>query len=140
MDPSLYVSGEGTVKTMDLKKRIGSKEGKDNSICWQGHGISFLDWTWDNFHWLFQKGKKINGEYYANLLQRLRDRIKKKQPYLVRKWVLFYQDNAPVHTSIIAMTKINEQKFELLLHAPYSPDSTPSDYFLFSNLGKWLSG
>ncbi|MCP6508625.1 hypothetical protein NL478_28070, partial [Klebsiella pneumoniae] len=25
-------------------------------------------------------------------------------------------------------------------HAPYSPDLAPSDYFLFPNLKKWLSG
>ena len=38
------------------------------------------------------------------------------------------------------MAKINELKFELLLNAPYSPDLAPSDYFLFPNLKKWLSG
>ena len=33
-----------------------------------------------------------------------------------------------------------ELKFELLLHAPYSPDLAPLDYFLFPNLKKWLGG
>ena len=33
-----------------------------------------------------------------------------------------------------------ELKFELLSHAPYSPDLAPSDYFLFPNLKKWLGG
>lgn len=28
----------------------------------------------------------------------------------------------------------------MLSHAPYSPDLTPLDYFLFPNLKKWLSG
>ena len=28
----------------------------------------------------------------------------------------------------------------MLPHAPYSPDLAPSDYFLFPNLKKWLSG
>ncbi|KZC13398.1 Histone-lysine N-methyltransferase SETMAR [Dufourea novaeangliae] len=53
---------------------------------------------------------------------------------------LFHQDNAPVHTSVITMANINELKFELLHHAPYSPDLAPSDYFLFPNLKKWLGG
>jgi histone-lysine N-methyltransferase SETMAR len=53
---------------------------------------------------------------------------------------LFHQDNAPVHTSVIAMAKINALKFELLPHTPYSPDLAPSDYFLFPNLKKWLTG
>jgi histone-lysine N-methyltransferase SETMAR len=38
------------------------------------------------------------------------------------------------------MAKINELQFELLPHAPYSPDLAPSDYFLFPNLKKWLGG
>ena len=50
---------------------------------------------------------------------------------LGEKKVLFRQDNAPVHTSISAMAKVNELKYKLLSHAPYSPDSAPSDYFLF---------
>lgn len=43
------------------------------------------------------------------------------------------QDNAPVHTTVIAMAKINE-----LPHAPYSPDLASSDYFLFRNLKNGL--
>jgi histone-lysine N-methyltransferase SETMAR len=64
---------------------------------------------------IFRKEKKINGEYYANLLQRLGEEIKKKRPHLAKKKVLFHQDSAP-----------------------YSPDLAPSDYFLFPNLKKWL--
>ena len=37
------------------------------------------------------------------------------------------------------MAKINELKLKLLLHATYSPDLAPSDYFSFPNLKKWLS-
>ena len=52
--------------------------------------------------------------------------------------MLFHQDNAPVHTSVIVMAKFNELKFKLLPHAPYLPDFAPSDYFLLPNLKKWL--
>jgi len=100
------------------------------SVFWDARGIIFIDYL--------QKGRTINGEYYANLLQRLGDEIKEQRPHVAKKKVLFHQDNAPVHTSIIAMAKINELKFELLPHAPYSPDLAPSDYFLFPNLKKWL--
>ena len=47
---------------------------------------------------------------------------------------------ALVHTSVIAIAKINELKFKLLPHAPYSLDLATSDYFLFPNLKKWLGG
>ena len=53
--------------------------------------------------------------------------------------MLFHEDNAPFHTSVIAMAKINELKFKLLPHARCSPDLVRSDYFLFPNLKKWLS-
>ena len=52
--------------------------------------------------------------------------------------MLFHQDNTPVQTSVIAMAKINELKLKLLPHTPYLPDLAPSDYFLSSNLKKWL--
>ena len=38
------------------------------------------------------------------------------------------------------MTKLNELRFELLLHPAYSPDLAPSDYWLFADLKKMLQG
>ena len=35
---------------------------------------------------------------------------------------------------------IREVGWHLLDHPPYSPDISPSDYFLFSNLKRWLRG
>jgi len=102
------------------------------SVFWDARGIIFIDYL--------PKGKTINGVYYANLLQRLTNEIKKKRPHLAKKKVLFHHDNAPVHTCVIAVAKIHELKFQLLPHAPYSPDLAPSDYFLFLNLKKWLGG
>lgn len=48
--------------------------------------------------------------------------------------MLFCEDNASGHKSVMAMAKINEYKFELLPHPPYSPDLARLDYFLFPNL------
>ena len=36
--------------------------------------------------------------------------------------VLLLQDNAPAHTSQVAMTAATECGFEILPHPPYSPD------------------
>ncbi|GFT35473.1 mariner Mos1 transposase [Trichonephila clavipes] len=102
------------------------------SVFWGAHGIIFLDYL--------EKGKTINDKYYANLLQHLSEEIKQKRLHMAKKKALFCQDNAIAPKSVIAMTKINECKFELLPHASYSPDLAPLDYFLFSNLKKWLSG
>lgn len=38
------------------------------------------------------------------------------------------------------MAKLNELRYDLLPHPPYSPDLAPSDYYLFPNLKRWLQG
>ena len=53
---------------------------------------------------------------------------------------MFHHDNAPAHTSAIAMAKLVELRYELLLHFPYSPDLAPCDFYLSPNLKKWLEG
>ena len=83
-----------------------------------------------------QKGRTINGEYYTNLLDRFNEDLKKKRLHLAKEKALFHQDIARVHTCVLSMAKFHE----LLPHPPYSPDLDPSDYFLFSNLKKWLGG
>ena len=38
------------------------------------------------------------------------------------------------------MAKLHELHFKLLPHPPYSPDLTPSDYWLFADLKRMLQG
>lgn len=102
------------------------------SVFWDAKGILFIDYL--------EKGKTINGPYYASLLDQLKQKIQEKRPGLVKKKILFHQDNAPCHKSVIAMEKINELGFELVPHAPYSPDLAPSDFSLFPNLKKFHAG
>ena len=71
---------------------------------------------------------------------RLKEEIAKKQQQMKKKKVLFHQDNSPCHKSIATMLKLLELYFELLLHTPYSPDLTPSDYWLFAELKRMLQG
>ena len=102
------------------------------SIFWDAHGVLFI-------HCL-EKGRKTTGAYYAALLDRLFVGIRKKRPHLKKKKILFHDDNATSHTSNIAQAKKHELGFESLLHPPDSPDLAPSDYYLFSNLKRWLCG
>ena len=102
------------------------------SVFWDARGIIYIDYL--------EKGRTITGVYYAALLDRLVDEIKEKRPHLQKKKILYHDDNAPSHTSIIAQTKKHELGLELFSHPPYSPDLAPSDYYLFSNLKRWLCG
>ena len=57
-----------------------------------------------------------------------------------KKKVLFHQDNAPCHKSLVTMAKLNELSFELFPHPLYSPDLALGDYYLFADLKKMLQG
>jgi len=91
------------------------------SVFWDTHGIIFIEYL--------EKGKTINSDYYITLLECLKDEILKKRPHFKKKKVLFHQDNTPSHKSMNMMAKLQELRFELYPHPPYSPDLAPSDFF-----------
>ena len=45
---------------------------------------------------------------------------------------------SPRHCTVSQINCNNELHFELLLHPPYSPDLTPSDYWIFADLKRML--
>lgn len=102
------------------------------SVFWDAKGVLLLDFL--------ESGKTITGVYYAQLLHRLRENIKAKRPGMLTKGVIFHQDNAPAHTSAVAMSAIQSCGFEILPHPPYSPDLAPSDFHLFPKMKLELSG
>ena len=115
-------SGLNLVKTQQSVGKVMA------SVFWDAHWIIFI--------YNLEKGRTITGAYYAKLLDRLVEEIWKKWPHLKKKTILFYDDNASSHISNIAQAKKHELGFESLLHPPDSP----GDYYLFSNLKKWLCG
>ena len=102
------------------------------TVFWDAEGVIHIDYL--------PRGTTMNMAYYANLLVELRESIKQKRRGKLRRGVLLQQDNAPVHTSQVAMQAVRDCGFELLPHPPYSPDLAPSDYYLFSELKKELRG
>ena len=102
------------------------------SVFWDTDGVIHINYL--------PRGTTMNGQYYADLLVRLRESIKEKRRGKIRRGVLLQQDNAPVHSSKVAMQSVRDCGFELLPHPPYSPDLAPSDFFLFSKLKKELRG
>ena len=102
------------------------------SIFWDGHGVIFIDYL--------EKGRTITETYYAALLDRLFDEIRKKLPHLKKKKIFPRGENAPSHTSNFAQAKKQEWGFQSLPHPPYYPDLAPSYYYLFSNFKRWLCG
>ncbi|GFX84239.1 histone-lysine N-methyltransferase SETMAR [Trichonephila clavipes] len=73
-------------------------------------------------------------------LDRLKLANDQKQPELAnRRGVVFHQDNARPHTSVATNQNLWELCWKVLMHPPYSPDLTPSDYHFFLALQKFLS-
>lgn len=102
------------------------------TIFWDVEGILMIDYL--------PKNTTMNAAYYANLLDRLREKIKEKRRGKLRKGVLILHDNAPVHTALTARSSLVKNGFSEINHPPYSPDLAPCDYFLFKNLKKNLRG
>lgn len=102
------------------------------TIFWDQKGILLID--------CLEKGKRVTGEYYADILCQLRESVKKNRRGLLTKGVLLLHDNAPAHKSKLGVAALAECEFEILNHPPYSPDLAPSDYFLLPKLKKKLRG
>ena len=78
-----------------------------------------------------QKGRTINGAYYANLPKQLRKAIQAKRPGKWTKGVLFHQKDVPSHNSVVAMAAVHDCGFTLLDHPLYSPDLGRQIIFCF---------
>ncbi|UYV70868.1 hypothetical protein LAZ67_8000923 [Cordylochernes scorpioides] len=102
------------------------------SVFWDSEGVLLLDFL--------NKGQTITGDYYENLVKQLREAIKEKRRGKLSRKIVYHPDNAPSHRSLQAMATIYDSGFELLPHAPYSPELAPSDFNLFFHLNKSLSG
>ena len=116
-----------------LKFKVASSSKKVMaSVFWDREGVLMIDYL--------EKGSTINGKYYSDELHRLREEIKKKRRGKLRNGVYLLHDNAPAHTSKVAMAAAKECGYKILPHPPYSPDLAPSDYFLFPKLKESLRG
>ncbi|GFW37370.1 histone-lysine N-methyltransferase SETMAR [Trichonephila clavipes] len=85
-------------------------------------------------------GQTLNLDIYCQQLDRLKLATDQKWPELAnRRGVVFHQDNATLHTSVVTCQKLWELGWEVLMHPPYSSDLEPNDYHLFLALQNFLS-
>jgi len=86
-------------------------------------------------------GQTVNKEYYLNVVQRLRETIRKKRPELWadNSWFL-HHDNAPSHTALILRDHFVKNSTRIVPQPPYSPDLAPCDFWLFPKLKRPLRG
>ena len=99
------------------------------TVFWDHEGVISID-----FH---SQGTHINSESYGTTLKKLKEDISEKRS---GKKVKLLHDNARPHTAKTVKELISSFGWEILEHPPYSPDLSPSDYYLFAPLKNYLRG
>ena len=87
---------------------------------------------WDK-HGILPDGTTIGVLYYASVIEQVCCTILEKCGGKAGDEVLFLHDNAFIDKCNIAQTAIRKADFIELNHLSYSPDTAPSDFYVFSN-------
>ncbi|KAL4156124.1 hypothetical protein QTP88_000159 [Uroleucon formosanum] len=75
-------------------------------------------------------GQTVNQHFYLKVLDRLRKRVIRVRPEIAKTWIL-HHDNAPCHRAFSVSRFLTSKNIAVLPQAPYSPDMSPCDFFLF---------
>ena len=86
-------------------------------------------------------GQTVTKEFYLDVMRRLREAVRKKQPALwaSSRWML-HHDRAPTHTSNLMQQFLRKHGTVQVANPPYSPDMSPPDFFLFPKINNTLKG
>ena len=99
------------------------------------------DWKGVLYYELLLENQTINSNKYCSQLDQLKAALDEKRPELVtRKCILFHQDNARLHVSLMTRQKLLQLGWEVLIHLRYSPDIAPLDFHLLGSLQNSLNG
>ncbi|GFX48721.1 HTH_48 domain-containing protein [Trichonephila clavipes] len=84
-------------------------------------------------------GQTLNPDICCQQLDCFKLAIGQKRSELAnRRGVVFHQDKARLHSSVVTRQRHWELGWEVLMHPPKSPDMAPSDYHLFLALKNFL--
>lgn len=81
---------------------------KKNKLCLPDNEVmTTIFWNADSVIHIdcLQKGQTINGKYHANVLNRHYNDLRKMLTYLIKKTVLFHQDNAKMYKCLVDMAE-----------------------------------
>jgi len=75
-------------------------------------------------------GQTVNQVYYLEVLERLHDKVRRKEPKLFanKSWIL-HHDNAPARTALSVREFLATKQITVLEHPAYSLDLAPIDFF-----------
>ena len=101
-------------------------------IFWDKYGILLTEYL--------PSGTTISDPFYISIIKWLFCAILERRRDTVSDGVVLLHDNTSVYKCNIVQAVIRKTGFVELNHLAYSPDIVPSDYYLFSNLNKFLRG
>ena len=78
----------------------------------------------------------MTATFYCSQLDRLHEALQEKRPE--KDKILLLHDNASPHTAKVTRKKLQQLGWSVLPHPAYSPDLSPSDYYLFLHLSTFL--
>jgi len=79
-------------------------------------------------------GTSVTAAYYCDWMEELRRKMHKNRPDLLGDGPLSLHDNAHPHLGKVVTDLLSKYEWEVLPHAPYSPDMNPPDFDLFSQV------
>lgn len=90
---------------------------------------------------LLASGQTVDGPLYRQQLNRLSQALRDKRPQYAERHekVILLHDNARPHIAKTVKQKLEQLKWDVLPHPPYSPDLAPSDYHLFRSMQHGLA-
>jgi len=90
--------------------------------------IAFFDIDSVVHHEFIPPGQTVNGHFYVQVLQRLRDAVRRKWPDKWQGEWFLHHVNAPNHTSLVVQQYLTEKRIPVITKPLYSPDLAPSDF------------
>jgi len=95
-------------------------------------GTVMADWV--------PSSQTVNHLCYIEVLMKLHERVKRKQPELWKNGWILHQDNAPAHNALSVKQFLANKNITVLEHPPYIPDLTPCNFILFPKIKSVLKG
>jgi hypothetical protein len=73
----------------------------------------------------------VNQHCYLEILERLREAVRRRRPELWPDACILHHDDALAHDALAVREFLAKKSIIKLKHKPYSPDLTPCGFWLF---------
>lgn len=103
------------------------------TVIWGVYDIYLIDFLPEN--------ESFNSEYFIqNILIPISSEKTKIWSDSIRRKIWLHLDNSPIHNSKVSMEKTFELGFKRAPHPAFSPDISPTDFFLWGYVKDKLKG